>query len=111
MGPWQMVEDELWFDRQSRDCFLRFLYVQRFGANGPPLGRTLALRYDDNSLINGSPLNQCVVNATRGKATHPWAGNIYALRSEMKGASDWYSNAIIEEDLEPVVRFLEDYGK
>ena len=104
-----MVEDEPWFNKQSRDCDPRFLYVQRFGANGPPLGRTLALRYDEDFLINGSPLNRCIINATRGKATHPWAGNIFALRSE--GISDWYSNAIMEEDLEPVVRYLENYGK
>ncbi|KAK0434262.1 uncharacterized protein EV420DRAFT_1597646 [Desarmillaria tabescens] len=47
----------------------------------------------------------------QGKAPHPWAGNVLALRSEGLRSLDWYNDAIIEEDLAPLVRFFEDYGK
>lgn len=86
------------------------MHIQTFGANGPPLGRTLAVIYDDNSLINGSPINQCIQNVTRGKAVHPWSGNILALR-ETKVNSDHYSDIVMEEDLAPLVQYFEDYGK
>ncbi|KAK0204445.1 hypothetical protein DFS33DRAFT_1320171 [Desarmillaria ectypa] len=107
-GSWQDLDDKLWFN--SKDRFVRTMYVQRFGMNGPPLGRTLAVLYDDNSLINGSLINRCIQHVTRGNAVHPWAGNLLALRAQGM-PSDWYNDAVMEEDLAPVIQYLEDYGK
>ncbi|KAK0195028.1 hypothetical protein F5146DRAFT_1023939 [Armillaria mellea] len=106
---WQMLEKEPWFG--GKDRYIRFFYVGTFGANGPSLGRLLALYYDDQYLINGSPINRCIQNVTKCKAPHPWAGNVLALRSRGSRSLDWYNDAIIEEDLAPLVRFFEDYGK
>ncbi|KAK0225526.1 hypothetical protein IW262DRAFT_1456592 [Armillaria fumosa] len=106
---WQMLEKEPWLGGEGR--YTRFFYVGRFGMNGPPLGRLLALWYDENFLINGSPINRCIQNVTKGEAPHPWAGNVLALRSRGLHSLDWYDDAIIEEDLAPLVRFFEDYGK
>lgn len=91
------------------------MFVQTFGTNGPPLGRNLTLIYDDNFLINGAPTNQCIHNVTRGKTTHPWAGNVLALRGAEEAAfysgADHYSDVFVEEDLGPLIRYLEEYGE
>ncbi|KAK0476795.1 hypothetical protein IW261DRAFT_1490112 [Armillaria novae-zelandiae] len=108
-GGWQMLEREPWLGGKSR-C-PRFFWVGRFGMNGPPLGRLLALWYDENFLMNGSPINRCIQNVTKGRAPHPWAGNVLALRSRGLHSLDYYDDTIIEEDLAPLVRFFEDYGK
>ncbi|KAK0200547.1 hypothetical protein DFS33DRAFT_165656 [Desarmillaria ectypa] len=77
-GRWQRLEREPWFG--GEDC-CAYTSVQTFGANGPSLGRTLAVYYDKNFLMNGSPINCCIQSVTKGKAEHPWAGNVLALRS------------------------------
>ncbi|KAK0470212.1 uncharacterized protein EV420DRAFT_1258514 [Desarmillaria tabescens] len=105
---WQNLDDGPWF--KGRDSFIRTLYVQKFGANGPSLGRTLAILYDDNFLVNGSSINRCIQSVVRGDSVHPWAGNILALRAQGM-PSDWYNNAVMEEDLAPLIRYFEDYGK
>ncbi len=105
-GSWQNLDDELWF---SSGC-CRALYIQTFGVNGPPLGRTLVVLYDDSFVINGSPINRCVQIVTQGKAVHPWAGNLLALRAQGM-PSDWYDNAVMEEDLSSLIQYFEDYGK
>ncbi|SJL08217.1 uncharacterized protein ARMOST_11580 [Armillaria ostoyae] len=106
---WQLLEREPWLGGKDRRP--HFFYVGTFGVNGPSLGRILALYYDENFLINGSPINRCIQNITKGKAAHPWAGNVLALRSKGLHSLDWYNDAIIEEDLAPLVRLFEDYGK
>ncbi|PBL04254.1 hypothetical protein ARMGADRAFT_1004866 [Armillaria gallica] len=108
-ASWQKLDDKPWFD--GKEHFIRTLYVQRFGClNGPPLGRTLAVLYDDYTSINGSPINRCIQTVTRGNTVHPWAGNILALR-EQGMASELYNDAVMEEDLAPLIRYFEDYGK
>ncbi|KAK0193409.1 hypothetical protein F5146DRAFT_1030480 [Armillaria mellea] len=106
-GSWQDLDDKLWF---GSDCSIRALYIQTFGADGPPLGRTLAVIYDDNFLINGSPINPCVQIVTQGKAVYPWAGNLLAIRAQGV-PPDWYNNIVMEEDLAPLIQYFEDYGK
>ncbi|KAK0476502.1 hypothetical protein IW261DRAFT_1491501 [Armillaria novae-zelandiae] len=105
--PWHNLDEELWF---SGDYFLRTLYIQTLGAYGPPLGRTLAMLYDDNFMTNGSPINRCVQVVTQGKAVHPWGGNLLALRAPGV-PSDLYDDAVVEEDLAPLIQYLADYGK
>ncbi|KAK0493933.1 hypothetical protein EDD18DRAFT_1077886, partial [Armillaria luteobubalina] len=71
-GVWHNLDDELWF---SRDRSLqRTLYIQTLGANGRPLGRTLACYMMITLCSNGSPINRCVQVVTRGEAVQPWGG-------------------------------------
>ncbi|KAK0438938.1 hypothetical protein EV421DRAFT_928234 [Armillaria borealis] len=106
---WQDLDMELWFE--GYDSFRRANYVwQKFGIDGPPLRHTLAVWYDDNFMVNGSQINRCIRKITAGKAQHPWAGNILALR--VKGPSlGRYSDAVMEEDLAPLVRYFEEIYK
>ncbi|PBK92194.1 hypothetical protein ARMGADRAFT_967528 [Armillaria gallica] len=105
---WQMVEKEPWFT--GKDCHPRHYYIQTFGANGPSLGYTLVFWFDDNFLSNGSAINRCIETVTEGNAAHPWSGNVFALRARELG-SEFYSNAVMEEDLAPLVRYFEDYNR
>ncbi|KAG7441992.1 uncharacterized protein BT62DRAFT_936643 [Guyanagaster necrorhizus] len=104
-GGWHKLDMEPWF--KGKDSFVRTHYVQTFGTNGPVLRHTLAVRFDDNFMINGSQINRCIQNVTSGNAAHPWAGNILALRVEGLG-SPWYSDVVMEEDLAPLARYFED---
>jgi hypothetical protein len=105
--PWQKLDNSIWFKKPN--SFVRTIYVHRWGINGPRLQHSLCFEYDDNSLINGLPLNRCVESVTKGKAGHPWCGNLLALR--MEGSYDFYKSVDMEEDLKPLVTYLEEYGK
>jgi len=109
-SPYQELDRDIWF--RQPDKFVRSMNFNRWGINGAELGRGLCLMYDDNSMINGSPLNRCIVDVTGGRAGHPgqWWGNVLGLR--MKGRSyDFYESADMEEDLKPFVTYFEEYGK
>ncbi|KAK0431333.1 hypothetical protein EV421DRAFT_175504 [Armillaria borealis] len=108
VGEWQDLDMEPWF--KGNESFRRIYYVQKFGINGPSLPYTLAVCFDDDGMINGSQLNRCIQNVTAGNAGHSWLGNILALRAEGLN-SDWYHDAVMEEDLAPLVRYFEDYGR
>ena len=106
--PYQSLDEDIWFKHTPK--FLRNINFDRCGINGPELGRGLCLIHDDNSMINGSPVNQCIIHVTGGRARHLWSGNILGLR--MKGHSyDFYENVDMEEDLKPFVTYFEEYGK
>jgi len=106
-GSYQRLEREIWF--KHPDKCIRYIHFNRWGINGAGLGRGLCLMHDDNSMINGSSLNRCIVDVTEGRAGHPWCGNILGLR--MKGHSyDFYESADMEEDLKPIVTYFEEYG-
>jgi hypothetical protein len=111
--PYQKLDKDIWF--KHPDKFVRFIYFHRWGINGPPLGRVLCFMYDDNFSMNGSPLNRCIVDATGGRAGHPWCGNILALRLDssyyFKGIYDFYESVDMQEDLKPLVTYFEEYGK
>ncbi|KAF8266593.1 hypothetical protein EI94DRAFT_1701620 [Lactarius quietus] len=113
--PWQMTQDEddptPW---QNIDIDSWFKHTDRWGINGPGLGRRLCFWYDDNFLRNGLPLNRCIVEVTGGRAGHPWCGNIVALRLDnscpLYSSSDIYTNMDMKEDLKPLVTYFEEYG-
>jgi hypothetical protein len=66
--------------------------------------------YDDNFMMNGLPLNRCIVDVTGGTAGHQWCGNVLGFRR--KGYSyDSFENVDMEEDLKPFVTYFEEYGK
>jgi len=104
---YQKLDKDIWFKQADTAC--RPNYVQRLGKNGPKLEHSLCIWYDDNFGINGSPVNRCIDYVTGGRAGHQWCGNILALR--MGRSYDLYENVDIQEDLKPLVKFFEDYGK
>ena len=107
-GGYHKLEKDVWF--KQTDKSVRDVCFYRRGINGPELGRGLCFKHDDNSLINGSPLNRCIMEVTGGKAMHPWSGNILALR--MKNFSyDFYESAVMEEDLELFVTYFDEYRR
>jgi hypothetical protein len=88
---------------------VRNIYVQQWGINGPRLRHDLCFAYDENFLINGSPINRCVESVTGGRAGHQWCGNILGLR--MGNSYDFYKSVNMQEDLKPFTTYLEEYGK
>ena len=106
-GSYHRLDKDIWFQQPERA--VRYIHFNRWGINGSGLGRGLCLMHDDNSMINGSPLNRCIVEVTGGRAGHGWCGNILGLR--MKGQSyDFYESVNMEEDLKPFVTYFEEYG-
>lgn len=107
--PFQTFDTDVWFKHTNNAVKPQFFY--RLGINGPELGRGLCFLYDDNFMMNGLPLNRCIVNVTGGKAGHQWCGNVLALRMESLDSYDLYASVDMEEDLKLFVTYFEEYGK
>ena len=109
--PWRSPVTDIWF--KYTDKFVKPLYFHRWGINGPDLGRNLCFEYDDNSMINGSPLNRCILEITGGRAGHSWCGNIlgFRMKSPPYAVDDEFTNVDMEEDLKPFVTYFDEYGK
>ena len=103
----QDPDTDIWFKHKNK--VVKSLIFYRWGINGPKLGR--GLLYDDNFMMNGLPLNRCIVDVTRGRAGHRWCGNILALRMESLESLDFFENVDMQEDLKPFVTYFEEYGK
>ena len=99
------LKTDVWFKGKKKA--VRTQSVRCWERNGPELGRDLCLIYDENLLINGSCLNRCIVEVTRGTAAYQWRGNILALRL----TNGSFESAVMEEDLEPFVGYFDSYGK
>jgi len=105
---YHVLDTGLWFKQTNKS--IRDLPLDRWGINGPELGRGLCFVYDDNSLVNGSPLNRCIVEVTGGRAEHPWSGNILGLRRK-NFSHYFYESVVMEEDLKPFVTYLDEYWR
>ncbi|KAN0123655.1 hypothetical protein V8E53_015925 [Lactarius tabidus] len=103
---YQNLDTDIWFKHPDKS--IRELGFNRWGINGPALGRTLCFIYDDDFLINGSPLNRCIVDVTGGRARHRWCGNILGLRRPY--TYGFYANVDMQEDLKPFVTYFEEYN-
>ncbi|KAF8803268.1 hypothetical protein BYT27DRAFT_7145292 [Phlegmacium glaucopus] len=108
-GQYQKLDTDIWFKHTNKA--VKALYFDRWGINGPELGRGLCFQYDDNFSMNRLPLNRCVVNVTEGRAGHQWCGNILALRMKSLHSYDYYKNVNMQEDLKPLVKYFEEYNK
>jgi len=111
--PYQELDTDIWF--KHADNSVRELTFNRWGINGPALGRRLCFIYDDDFLINGSPSNRCIVDSTGGRASHQWCGNILGLRMESPlpygpHSYGFYANVDMQEDLKPFVTYFEEYN-
>jgi len=106
-SQYHKLDRDIWF--KHTDKWVRTLHFNRWGINGPGLGRGLCFLYDDNFSVNGLPLNRCIVDVTGGRAGHQWCGDILALR--MGRSFDFYDNVDMQEDLKPFVTYFEEYGK
>ena len=121
--PWKMIQDDeddpetqyhmldtdIWFKHAFKA--VRYLNFHQWGINGPELGRGLSIVYDDNFSISGLPLNRCIVDVTGGSAGHKWCGNVLALRTESSYSYNLFGNVDMQEDLEPLVKYFEEYGQ
>ena len=94
--PFQRLDTDIWF--KHKDKFVRHQYFRHLEINGREPGRTLCYILDDNSSIDGLPLNCCIVATTGGKAVHPWSGYILALRLDSPYSYDFYANVDMQED-------------
>lgn len=97
------LDKSIWFKQFP---FVRTMLVHPF----------LCFLYDDNFGTNGSPRNGCIDAVTGGKPGQWWGGNILALRKRRSESDDdagyeFYDNVDMEEDLMPLVKFFERYGK
>jgi hypothetical protein len=106
---YQRLDTDIWFKHTNK--VVRPLYFNRWGINGPSLGRGLCFMYDDNFFMNQLPLNRCVVSVTGGRAGPQWCGNILALRMKSLYSYDFYESANMQEDLKPLVKYFEEYNK
>jgi hypothetical protein len=84
------LDKDIWFKHTNKA--VRPIFFSRWGINGPELGRTLCFKYDDNFMMNGLPLNRCIMDIT---------GYSY----------DFYTNVDMKEDLKPFVTYFEEYNK
>ena len=105
------LDTDIWFKPKFKSVgYLRF---DQWGIDGPELGRGLCIMCDDNFAINGSPLNQCIMDITSGgRAGSQWRGNVLGLRMKcVDSDSYFYTNVNMKEDLKPFVAYFEDYNK
>jgi hypothetical protein len=108
-GQYHDLDTDIWFKHTNKA--VKTQYFRRWGINGAQLGRGLCLLYDDNFIMNGLPLNRCVVDVTGGSAGHKWCGNILALRLKSLNSFDFYDNVDMQKDLKPFITYFEEYNK
>ncbi|KAJ6482568.1 hypothetical protein C8R45DRAFT_305060 [Mycena sanguinolenta] len=95
----------------ERNDFSESATISTMGYTGPPLGYTLFLVWNGNFLQDGSPLNRSIVKLTKGKADHPWAGNLVACRVEEPITLVARYQDAKAEDLTALAAYFVDYGK
>jgi hypothetical protein len=110
-SSYQKLDTSIWFKRANKAVTPVYSQVWERGINGPELMRTVCFMYDSNFSINGSPLNHCIMDFTRGKAGFPWCGNILAFRMGSSYNYGFYTNVDMEEDLKVFLDFFEHHGK
>ncbi|KAJ7778791.1 hypothetical protein DFH07DRAFT_730734 [Mycena maculata] len=85
--------------------------ILTFGYTGPPLGHTLSLMWRDTFMVDGSPVNRSIIKLTKGKAYHPWAGNLLAYRVDEPTSLVARCKDAKVEDLAVLAAYFVDYGK
>lgn len=84
------------------------LRITTDGMNGKQLEQQYILFFRDDFLNDGSPPNNIPKILTNGRAPHPWAGNLLALKETYFDSGMW-ADCTIEEDLPTLVRYFEWY--
>ncbi|KAF8519798.1 hypothetical protein BU17DRAFT_65800 [Hysterangium stoloniferum] len=64
--------------------------------------------FRDEFMKDHSPVNQSIVQATKGMATHPWAGNIIVSKADMLGGNTMDVRA---KDLKAIISYFAAYGQ
>jgi hypothetical protein len=106
---YQKLDTNIWFKNANTAMMTQYFHRWEKGTNGSKRGVSFCFMYDDNFLINGSPLNRCIVDVTGGRAGYPWCGNILALRTKSPFNCDFYANVDIQEDIKVFVTIFEKY--
>ena len=90
--------------------FRRCHEITHMEEDGPPLGRTLQMWYNDDFIRDSSPLNRCIARLVPDNG-HPWGDNILVTR--VKQPSMTYPevrNATLD-DIEPTLAHIRAYGQ
>ncbi|KAJ7632299.1 hypothetical protein FB45DRAFT_745064 [Roridomyces roridus] len=99
-------------DSETVQRYLRGLemkYLSRFGGRLYPHEHALAVMHGSEFRLDGSPLNQCIVNLTGGRMCIPWAGNVLVLREKGCLHSEIYEDASMA-DIAVMSNFFETFG-
>ncbi|KAJ7470405.1 hypothetical protein FB451DRAFT_336696 [Mycena latifolia] len=99
-------------DTRTLQRFLQVLemkYVSRLGSHGPSLDHALVVMYGGDFQVDGSPRNKCIAALTGGRMSIPWAGNVLVLRQKGRLYSELYESASMEDDVDAMSRFFEEY--
>jgi len=103
----QSLDTTPWIPRDD----WKHYYIYRLGHNGPSLGRTLSIVFNDGFLVDGSKVNRSIQKAVPGGPPHPWGGNILILRSvEPLTYLTQYEDATMN-DVAPAVMYFHDYAR
>ncbi|KAF8185012.1 hypothetical protein K438DRAFT_1837263 [Mycena galopus ATCC 62051] len=86
---------------------LEMKHVSRLGSGGPALARPLVVMYSSD--WSGLRKNQCIKGLTGGRMGVPWAGNVLVLRQKGKLYAETYESVKMEEDVDAMTRFFEEY--
>ncbi|KAI0783454.1 hypothetical protein C8Q75DRAFT_736789 [Abortiporus biennis] len=101
-----------WF-KGPRDDPTPYTVYRANGFDGPPLGRTLQMFFNDNFMATKDPLNQCIQKIVPGGPGHDWCGHVLVLRAKEPGPVGnclQYYDATLE-DVEPMINCWKDYGR
>jgi hypothetical protein len=98
---WMRLHDDRWFVPRRT---VRERVVQAGNHD-------LIIRYSDDFLVDGSPVNRCIRHLLRGrKCTHPWGNGILAVRADprmpMFGGDPHYRSAHISDVAAVVEEFV-----
>ncbi|KAL4249353.1 MYND-type zinc finger protein samB [Abortiporus biennis] len=101
---------EPWFN--SLFCTIRPCPIEKTdGFSGQLLDRTLHMKFNDDFMISGDPLNRCIQRSVPGGPGHEWCGNIMVFRvKEPTSMICQYYDATID-DIQPTLNYLRDYGR
>jgi len=103
----QLLDFKPWFGKNT----VRPHTIDRIGRDGPALGRTLTMFFNDNFFADGDPLNKCAQTVVSGGSGHRWGGDLLVLRArEPTWKYIQYYNATMD-DLEPMIVYLREYGR
>jgi len=107
-GGFESPQLENYFGRGDNGSTMMYNY-------NPVRSRTLKehidIRHRDSFLIDGSKLNQSVLAATKGTASHTWCGPLVVLKHKAGGMDPSYYTDIDMSDFRDVVDYLIAYGR
>jgi hypothetical protein len=114
--PWQNLDKRHWFVNGSEiPPAVRSFRVYAVEGQTAPFKSSnyiIEVFYDDNALINGSPVNQCVKRLMREECSWPFSNNFIALRADLPqpfGGDLTYHDCTLD-DVPAIAQEFIEYG-